>query len=314
MTCIHQGKRIGSILLDGTIEPAYQCLKGHLAAHRVSCVACPSFQQDSPLRELIAPPEKTYDRPDSIRVAVYTCPRKRETLRECLDSLLKAGFPKENITIFYDGMEPTERDFSYVASSFKKFAFPSYATSIFTMLMTSGRTYETLPGRHAYLLCQDDVQFTPRPVYDYLLNEVLYPCPEKDFGFMSLYCAAWYAAKNQENAKAYPWVQEPPRFVDYQGKWVWSGQAILFSQESARSFIQATAPWSALGWYYDSNKGEVGATGLHKIDYVTGQWARTVKRKIYQASASFCEHVGRYSTIFSEKQTCYGTRGAYRVL
>lgn len=313
MACIHRGEPKGFEYLGGERRTIYHCGVGQHQAGEVECNGCPRRSEPLPLRELIEVPEKRYDTPQRIQLGIYSCPRKESTLGKCIASAIAAGFPRESITVFHDGElrgVPTE-GLRTCATSWRKFAFPSYAHSLMTMLLSSGRDYDHEPSNDAYILCQDDVEFVKRDVYRFLLDEVLYPCPEAEFGFMSLYCSAWYQRQNERNAESYRWVNEFPRFVRYEGRWVWSGQCILFSRLSAMRFFQSATPKSAFGYYFEEG---TGATGLHKLDFVTGEWARQNNLTIWQPSASFCDHIGRWSTIFSEKQTCYGTRGAYRTL
>ncbi len=304
---------MGFECLGDTRRTVYECAVGMHQAGDKECDGCERRAVRLPLRELIEVPVRRYDPPERIQLGIYTSPRKEPTLDRCIASAIEAGFPRDVITVFHDGelKGSTTGGIRTCATSWRKFAFPSYAHAIATMLLSSGRDYEHEPTNDAYVLCQDDVEFVKRDVYRFMLDEVLYPCPEHEFGFLSLFCSAWYKKQNERNKESYRWVNEFPRFVRYEGRWVWSGQCILFSRRSAMKFFQASTPMSAFGWYFGDGGG---ATGLHKLDFVTGEWARQNNLSIWQPSASFCDHVGRWSTIFSAKQTCYGTRGAYRTL
>ncbi|MBX9770794.1 MAG: hypothetical protein K2X29_05460 [Candidatus Obscuribacterales bacterium] len=250
-----------------------------------------------------------HNKPEDILVGVYTSPRKTPTLSLCLQSLNNAGL--KNITVFYDNQQVADTGYRACQSNFQKYAFPSFCTSLFTLLLNSGRTYESSFKNCAYLMVQDDVLFSSQNVYEFLLNS-LYPCIEDEFGFMSLFCAYWYKQQNIDKDK-FAWINDKPAILEYRDldNWVWSAQALLFSQKSARDFLTSPLPHSALGWYYDCGNGKGNCHGLHKIDFVCGQWAKKAGRRIYQPNFSFCNHIGQDSTIF-KSQSCYGERGAYR--
>jgi hypothetical protein len=185
------------------------------------------------------------------------------------------------------------------------------------MLLSSGRTYHKMWDDYAYLVIQDDVELSPYDIKSYLLNDVLFPSPLQNFGMLSLYCSHHYKRRERNHE----WVNlDPAEWILYNHlkpnsgrvKWCWSGQAMLFSRESALKFIRNATNKSGFGWYY-SHDFDDGKAGLRKIDHVIGSFCNDFNLDIWQLSRSLCDHIGQNSAMWNG-QGLGGDRSAWNTI
>ncbi|MEX2119029.1 MAG: hypothetical protein WD847_05400 [Pirellulales bacterium] len=210
-------------------------------------------------------------------VGVTTAPRAEPTLEACLESMAVAGFPQPRL--FVDGeVSIPERFLAWPRTHRdpRMGAWPSYYLALAELLMRQ-------PDAEAFLLVQDDALFAPFPETRDYLQRVLWPGPP---GLATLFCSRAY-------------VRPQPGWYRFEGLYVWSAQAFVFSRQAAQQFLA------------DSEVLRHRSTpdGLASIDSVIGRWALHQGIPIYYPVPSLVQHIGHVSALWKNTRA-FGNRRA----
>jgi len=213
-------------------------------------------------------------------VGVTTAPRRVDTLEQCLDSLVHAGW--NDPYLFIDSAVRVPGRFAHLPGTFRDEAigaWPNYYLALAELLMRR-------PDADAFLIVQDDVLFYDHENLRKYLESALWPGQ----GIASLYCSSVYT-------------RPKPGWSTHEGLWVWGAQAFVFPRELAKQFIVDQA---VFGHRWDPR-----TSGLKNIDVVIGRWALDHGHEIWYPTPSLVQHIGETSTL-SPNARALGPRRANR--
>jgi hypothetical protein len=222
------------------------------------------------LLELVPPPPRP-DGPAVTRwaVGVTTAPRIRPVLEPCLDSLVRAGWPRPHL--FIDAAVPIPPRYAHLPCTFREEkvgAFANYLLALGELLLRD-------PRAEAYLVAQDDALFYDGECLPRYLEHVLWPGETP--GLVSLYC-------NRSDAADRPGWHAPARMPG-------SGPvALVFPRELAKAFVTDRKVFEHR-WEPD----EVAATSLGDLIPL---WAREHALPIWLPTPSLVQHIGDTSTLW----------------
>jgi hypothetical protein len=202
-------------------------------------------------------------------VGITTAPRRQATLDFCLESVIRAGWPRPHL--FMDSRVPRAESFADLPVTLRESkvgAWPSYYLAVLELLMRE-------PRADALLLIQDDVVLYDDAGLREYLEQILWPADNA--GALSLFCSTAYT---QPRAGWY--VQAEP--------WIWGAQAFVFSRQSAKRFL--TDPLVLEHRWSQHN------AGLANIDIVIGQWAWRQGLAVCYPTPSLAQHLGHTSTLW----------------
>ena len=210
---------------------------------------------------------------------VITAPRAEPTLGGTLASLKDAGF--EDVRVFAEPGAVVPGEFSHLPRTDRSEtcgAFPNWYLALTELVLRD-------PRADAYLLCEDDVQFS-KGLRKYL-ERTLWPA--KDTGVVSLHTPSHFAV-----GKPRGWHAED------RGWGAWGAQAYVFPNRSARALLSDPAVLDHRGFGPDGGR-------IH-ADCVVGAWCRRSGRPYFVHSPSLSRHTGETSTVWPADRRCTGRR------
>ena len=210
---------------------------------------------------------------------VITAPRKEPTLGGTLASLKEAGF--EDVRVFAEPGSDVPAVWSHLPRTDRAEtcgAFPNWYLALTELVLRD-------PRADAYLLCEDDVQFS-KGLRKYL-EATLWPA--RDVGVVSLHTPSHFAV-----GKPRGW------HVEDRGWDAWGAQAYVFPNRSARAFLSDPAVLDHRGFGPDGGR-------IH-ADCVVGAWCRRSGRPYLVHSPSLSRHTGETSTLWPADRRCTGRR------
>lgn len=236
------------------------------------------------LREALPPPVSRSG--PSVRhwaVGVTTAPRRRPTLKRCLDALALAGWPRP--ILFADGpvrLPPQFETLPMCRRSQSLGAWPSYYLSLHELLMRE-------PLADAYMLVQDDALFYSDENVRQYLEQILWP--GQTAGIVSLYCAGPYTRRH------HGWSRR-------RGPWQLGALAFIFARPVALELVLAREVFLHR-WSRD---------GLVGICDVIGAWAQASRTPVYFPTPSLVQHIGDASAIWPNAYESTAPRRASKFL
>ena len=210
---------------------------------------------------------------------VITAPRAEPTLGDTLASLKGAGF--EDVRVFAEPRAVVPGEFSHLPRTDRSDtcgAFPNWYLALTELVLRD-------PTADAYLLCEDDVQFS-KGLRGYL-ERTLWPA--KEVGVVSLHTPSHFAVDKPRG-----WHAED------RGWGAWGAQAYVFPNRSARALLSDPAVLDHRGFGPDGGR-------IH-ADCVVGAWCRRSGRPYFVHSPSLTRHTGETSTIWPADRRCTGRR------
>jgi len=213
-------------------------------------------------------------------VGVITSPRRLPTLADCLDSVMRAGWPRPHV--FVDGdvaIEPRHRHLPITVRRPGTGPWPNYWLSLSELLMRA-------PHADAYLLLEDDALVYDREDLRAYLEEILWP--DEATGFVSLYSSMAYTA-------------EEDGWFELTEPWIWGALAFVFPRAAALDFVG----------HADVLAHRATDEGLLHADVLAGGWAAACGRKVFHPLPSLVQHIGETSTVWT-KSAARGERRAAR--
>jgi len=203
-------------------------------------------------------------------VGVTTAPRRQATLERCLDSLVRAGWPRP--VLLADGSVAIAERFRCLPSTCRDEpvgAWPHYYFAMTELLMRE-------PLADAYMLVQDDALFFDRENVREYLSEMLWPGSTP--GIVSLYCA-------QPDQQARPgWERFPER-------WRSGAVALIFPRHILIELLHDEKVL-AHRWSPEGN-------GLVAIPETIAEWAERRGVPFYFPTPSLVQHIGAASAIWN---------------
>ena len=291
-TCAYFGAAIGfrPVLTPhgGGRMTVYQCRHpDHGETTPAECILCRDWSVHArvefpALREIVPVPERRHgSKVCAWSVGVITAPRRTATLDTCLDSLIRAGW--ERPRLFVDTATTIATRHAGLPLTVREpriGAFPNYYLALAELVMRD-------PDADAYMLAEDDVVFSDREDLRAYLEDVLWP--SDPVGAVSLYCSSVYTRSD-------------PGWHRFDGKWVWGALALIFSPESARSFLG-----DPLIFAHRSSKDE----GLADTDALIGVWSHQRELPLFFPTPSLVQHIGETSSLWPTSRA-FGHRRADR--
>ena len=216
-------------------------------------------------------------------VGVTTAPRTEPTLSDTLRSLREAGFP--DVRLFAEPGSPRVTEPGPNCASLPRTdraetlgAFPNFYLALSELVLRD-------PRADAYLLCQDDVEFS-KGLRGYL-ERTLWPAA--DVGVVSVHTPRHFAV-----GKPRGWHAED------RGWGAWGAQGYVFPNRSARRFLSDPAVLD--------HRGFGPREGLKNVDSVVGAWCRRTGLPYFVHAPSLSRHTGETSTLWPADRRCTGRR------
>jgi hypothetical protein len=238
-----------------------------------------------PLTELLPSPARCGNPVQHWSVGLTTAPRRRSRLRECLQSLSEAGWPRPHL--FIDGAVTIPHEWSHLPMTSRDEqvgAWPNYYLALLELLMRE-------PLADAFMLVQDDVEFYCRENVRQYLEQTLWLGATP--GIVSLYCAT-------------PDTRAERGWFKHAGRWNYSSLAFIFPREIAQQLVVAPAVFRHR--WAEGDEGRVG------IPDVIADWAVATSTPLYFPSPSLVQHIGETSAIWLRAFNLSPARRAGRFL
>jgi hypothetical protein len=221
----------------------------------------------------LVPPPRNRSGPPVRRwaVGVTTAARGVPTLRDCLESLVAAGWSEARLFVDGEGVEIPEpyRAWPRTERTPRMGAWPSYYLALGELLLRE-------PQADAYLMVQDDALFFAHGgLRSYLEDCVLWP--GRGEGVVSLFCSRADTP-------------DQPGWTRHRGVWVWCALAFVFSRSSAQRFL---ADPDVMGHRWTAARNPMA-----DIDWRIGQWAFDRGVPLHFPAPSLVQHIGEVSALW----------------
>jgi hypothetical protein len=203
-------------------------------------------------------------------VGVTTAPRRAPTVGDCVDSLVRAGWPRPHL--FVDGGGDLPPHLHSLPGTFRGHrvgAWPNFYLALSELVQVH-------PRADAFFLLQDDAYLYDAEDLRAYLEQALWPGAERCL--VSLF-------STDANAGVTPgWHTDP-------GPWWCGAQAFIFPIEIAHRFLSDQRVYSYR--WTDASGGKT------KIDSLIGQWAAAEQIPVWYPMPSLVQHVGHTSTLWN---------------
>ncbi|MEZ5945104.1 MAG: hypothetical protein R3C18_27265 [Planctomycetaceae bacterium] len=233
--------------------------------------------------KLLPPPSPSFRGVRRWAVGVTTSPRRQDTLEQCLNSLVAAGWPLPEL--FVDG----EADIPAALQQLPQ-------TRRTPQFGARGNYYHTIkdllanhPEAEAFMLVQDDCIWPIELSVREYLERSLWPTDGDCL--VSAWCCADDTAPNSG-------------WNEYSGKWRFGAVTFIFPRMTAERFV-------ADGHIQDAFLAENAALG--GISGLLGEWASANNIPVFFPTPSLVQHIGDISTIW-ENARAVGVRRAKRFI
>lgn len=268
---------LGDRLFTSTGTEVYKC---HHPAHAETteerCRSCRDWArnpiaQRTPLCSIVPWPDaRVGPGVRSWAVGVTTAPRREPTLGTCVDSLVRAGWPRPHLFVDAAAEIPGHlQPFEKTWRSQRVGAWPNFYLGISELVQAH-------PDADAYLMLQDDAYLYDAENLREYLEQVLWPGTEP--GLVSLF------STDANRAIAPGWSTDPY-------PWWCGAQAFIFPAEIARRFL-LDERIHAYRWTAPSG-------GKTHIDSLIGEWAAAERIRVWHPMPSLVQHVGNTSTLWN---------------
>jgi hypothetical protein len=278
-SCIHFGDPVGfrpvatAHGFDQMIF--YKCRHpDHRETTPEQCLRCRDWSDSggpppAPLVDLVPAPACRHGaRVGTWAVGVITAPRRKPTLDDCLDSLIRAGWERPRLFVDSATTIATRHEGLPITLREPRIgAWPNYYLALVELQMRE-------PEADAYMLVEDDVIFFDRQDLRAYLEDVLWPADP--CGAVSLYCSSVYT-------------QPEPGWHEFAGEWVWGALAFIFPRESVRQLIGDPGVLA-----HRTRREE----GLEDTDALIGRWSHRRGLPIHYPTPSLVQHIGDTSSLW----------------